>query len=333
MALSAAVQKRDFLRKRRPELNQAFLVAICARLVVVPAGLDDVARRSGEPSDFAKRIVARLDQVLRQDGEACRLMACLDGFSFDSAAASFKSQVLRLRRPSRGGRRRDADRRRRSTRGPDRVGVARLRIGTVLIGAPRSGVEQGTNVELCLGYGTPHTTAADRRLGPRLDRPALAFIATALDRNYQTDFWHHLARGRAMAEGGLVAITTCSPTPSPANRSRTQLADRSCLLPPVRARRSAAGADRQLPGPRPGDGRTGGSAGGSRNRCCSPAGRGVHLLRAVATPIRPQTFPCCCSSALYGTLELSDRRQLALLVAPFILALWANLHWAVSRLD
>src|SRR5215472_19176248 len=35
--------------------------------------------------------------------------------------------------------------------------------------------------------------------------PALVFIATAVDRNYQTDFWHHLARGRAMAaEGGLV---------------------------------------------------------------------------------------------------------------------------------
>jgi hypothetical protein len=32
--------------------------------------------------------------------------------------------------------------------------------------------------------------------------PALVFIATALDRNYQTDFWHHLARGRAIAEQG-----------------------------------------------------------------------------------------------------------------------------------
>src|SRR5713101_2555824 len=32
--------------------------------------------------------------------------------------------------------------------------------------------------------------------------PALVFIATAGDRNYQTDFWHHLARGRAMAERG-----------------------------------------------------------------------------------------------------------------------------------
>ena len=35
--------------------------------------------------------------------------------------------------------------------------------------------------------------------------PALVFIATAIERNYQTDFWHHLARGQAIAErGGLV---------------------------------------------------------------------------------------------------------------------------------
>src|SRR5438445_4857141 len=35
--------------------------------------------------------------------------------------------------------------------------------------------------------------------------PALVFIATAIERNYQTDFWHHLARGRAIVEqGGLV---------------------------------------------------------------------------------------------------------------------------------
>lgn len=35
--------------------------------------------------------------------------------------------------------------------------------------------------------------------------PALVFIATAVDRNYQTDLWHHLARGRAIvAEGRLL---------------------------------------------------------------------------------------------------------------------------------
>jgi hypothetical protein len=35
--------------------------------------------------------------------------------------------------------------------------------------------------------------------------PALVFMALATDRNYLADFWHHLARGRAMAaEGRLV---------------------------------------------------------------------------------------------------------------------------------
>src|SRR5690348_7757797 len=32
--------------------------------------------------------------------------------------------------------------------------------------------------------------------------PALVFIATATDRNYQTDLWHHLARGRAIVTEG-----------------------------------------------------------------------------------------------------------------------------------
>src|SRR5262249_46822446 len=35
--------------------------------------------------------------------------------------------------------------------------------------------------------------------------PVLAFLATVTDRTYLADFWHHLARGRAMVErGGLV---------------------------------------------------------------------------------------------------------------------------------
>src|SRR3954470_7046963 len=32
--------------------------------------------------------------------------------------------------------------------------------------------------------------------------PALVFIACGIDRNYQTDLWHHLARGRAIATEG-----------------------------------------------------------------------------------------------------------------------------------
>src|SRR5271166_2489173 len=41
----------------------------------------------------------------------------------------------------------------------------------------------------------------DRRVRA-LIAPALVFIATAIDRNYQTDLWHHLARGRAVVDEG-----------------------------------------------------------------------------------------------------------------------------------
>src|SRR5258707_15122210 len=34
--------------------------------------------------------------------------------------------------------------------------------------------------------------------------PVLAFLATATDRNYLADFWHHLARGRAIVENGTL---------------------------------------------------------------------------------------------------------------------------------
>jgi hypothetical protein len=30
----------------------------------------------------------------------------------------------------------------------------------------------------------------------------LMFVATSVDRNFQTDFWHHLARGQAIAASG-----------------------------------------------------------------------------------------------------------------------------------
>src|SRR5262245_22791266 len=32
--------------------------------------------------------------------------------------------------------------------------------------------------------------------------PAFVFIACGIDRNYQTDLWHHLARGRVIAAEG-----------------------------------------------------------------------------------------------------------------------------------
>src|SRR5262249_15022310 len=82
LALSAAVQKRDFLRRHRagrPALTRGFLLDR-ARLIVTPVGLSAVAARrsgGGSAADFARQIVQRLDTALRQDGLACRLETAL----------------------------------------------------------------------------------------------------------------------------------------------------------------------------------------------------------------------------------------------------------------
>jgi ATP cone domain len=85
LALSAAVQKRDFLRRRRPETGRGFLLDR-ARLVVVPLGLEAAVRQltgkglcgGGAALELARASVRRLRDVLRQDGGTSRLETCLD---------------------------------------------------------------------------------------------------------------------------------------------------------------------------------------------------------------------------------------------------------------
>jgi hypothetical protein len=85
LALSAAVQKRDFLRRHRPALGRGFLLER-ARLVVTPEGLGEVVcvlaggdlPSRGPALEFARRVLQRLRDVLRQDGLACRIATCLD---------------------------------------------------------------------------------------------------------------------------------------------------------------------------------------------------------------------------------------------------------------
>jgi hypothetical protein len=89
LALSAASQKRDFLRRRHGEesaLSRGFLLAR-ARLVVVPVGLDSVARTftgkglcdGHSAGELARKIIQRLREILRQDGPAYQLETVLDG--------------------------------------------------------------------------------------------------------------------------------------------------------------------------------------------------------------------------------------------------------------
>jgi hypothetical protein len=105
LALSAAVQKREHLRRQdrarpvdqadAPAVTSAFLLDR-ARLVVAPVGLDAVVGRltegglasGGAALDLGRQIVQRLRDVLRQDGRAAHLDTCVDGpFDFQVAVA------------------------------------------------------------------------------------------------------------------------------------------------------------------------------------------------------------------------------------------------------
>ncbi len=106
LALSAGVQKREYLRRLErnraqaaadgPALTSAFLLDR-ARLVVAPVGLDSVVysflkkglSAGGAALDFGRQIVQRLRDVLRQDGRIAHLDTCVDGpFHFRLADAS-----------------------------------------------------------------------------------------------------------------------------------------------------------------------------------------------------------------------------------------------------
>jgi hypothetical protein len=96
LALSAAVQKRDFLRRHaaeRPALTRGFFLDR-ARLMVAPVGLDSAVRSltgkglcDGKAPEFGRQVVQRLRDVLRDDGRTCLIDTCLDapaGFTFDA---------------------------------------------------------------------------------------------------------------------------------------------------------------------------------------------------------------------------------------------------------
>ena len=96
LALSAGVQKREYLRRLErgrprpsadaPALTSGFLLDR-ACLLVAPVGLDRVVHSfinkglsaGGAALDFGRQIVLRLRDVLRQDGRNAHLDTCLDG--------------------------------------------------------------------------------------------------------------------------------------------------------------------------------------------------------------------------------------------------------------
>lgn len=163
--------------------------------------------------------------------------------------------------------------------------------------------------------------------------PALIFIATSIDRNYQTDFWHHLARGREMAEQRRIVNVDLYTFTVPGRELQdvnwlTQLAYHALYqlggLELVQAANSLALACMML----------------LLVDLCWRLSRSLILSAGIGVftffglwqvlLIRPQTFSLLLFVALYGLLHLAHRRRAKwlLILPPALIAVWANVHGA-----
>jgi hypothetical protein len=159
--------------------------------------------------------------------------------------------------------------------------------------------------------------------------PALVFVATAGSRVYQTDFWHHLARGRAIVETGtLVDHDLFTYTVPGAAFQDTN------WLPQLLYYRlfCIGGLDLvQLVNSLVLAGTIGFLVWLCRRACGSlllSGAVGVFTFFGLwqLLIIRPQTFSLFLFVALLTVLELAERRPRWLFVPPFVLALWVNVH-------
>jgi hypothetical protein len=159
--------------------------------------------------------------------------------------------------------------------------------------------------------------------------PLLAFAATSYDRTYHTDFWHHLARGRAIVtEGRLLNedrfTYTVPGTPFQDANWLTQVvyyelydAGGLSLVQLVNSLTLAAvfGVLVYL-----------GWRGGGSIRVAAVLCVFAFFAMWQVLIIRPQTFSLLLFVMLYTILLGAERRPWLLLFPPVVLALWANLH-------
>lgn len=107
LAISAAAQKRDFLRRQRPALASGFLLDR-ARLVAVPVGLEEAAQiLHGDAAslDFARSMIQELNDVLKRECAGRQLESTVDspgiglfeqepaGLTLWHASASLRQQL------------------------------------------------------------------------------------------------------------------------------------------------------------------------------------------------------------------------------------------------
>lgn len=159
--------------------------------------------------------------------------------------------------------------------------------------------------------------------------PALVFVATATDRGYLCDYWHHLARGRAMAESGQLVDADLFTFTVPGRSFEdvnwlSQLVydrlDRAGGLALVQVVNALVLA---------------GMMGLLVHFCWRDSGSTLiaGALGAFAflglwqsLTIRPQSFAFFLFVLLYEVVDLAERRPWLLVVPPLIVAVWANVH-------
>ena len=161
--------------------------------------------------------------------------------------------------------------------------------------------------------------------------PALVFVATATDRQYLVNFWHHLARGRAIVEQQQLInqdlfTYTVAGQPLVNVNWLTQIFYFSAFelggLSLVRLINAFVLAAMM----------------GSVVYLCWRSSGSLGIASAVAVftffglwqvlTIRPQTFSLLLFVLLYGILLAAKKRPILLLAPPLLLALWTNVHGA-----
>jgi len=161
--------------------------------------------------------------------------------------------------------------------------------------------------------------------------PALVFIAMAADCSYLADFWHHLARGRAIVQEGeiidrdLFTFTVPGRSFQDVNwlsqviYYKTFQAGGLGLVRLVNALALALTLGWLVAMCR----RRSGSL-------AAAAGAGILVFFGLwqILTVRPQTFSLLLFVLLYDLLDRAATHRRLLLLAPLVLALWANLHGA-----
>jgi hypothetical protein len=159
--------------------------------------------------------------------------------------------------------------------------------------------------------------------------PAVVFIATGMDRGYQTDFWHHLACGREIAQTGQISTVetltfTVAGQPVRDANWLTQITyfrlyelGGLALVQTINSLILAAAAGLLV--------------WICRRRGASPgvaAALGVLAFAGIwqTLLIRPQSVSLLLFVVLYAILIEAEQRRWLLALAPIVMALWVNVH-------